>query len=163
MYIYCIKPLTFFVPLNASFHQTPHMLTSDNNYQRYSSFKVQKREAVAVFYWFSVSSCSVCTNIVSDHKPFLFSLMPAFTRHPICWPMIINTRDIPVLRSEKHDAATIFCTKMTLWLSFVLTMTNYDSTSLSWVSAFRRHPKCWILMINSRDILVLRSIMFSGP
>ena len=60
------------------------------------------------FYWFSVSSCSVCTNIVSHHKPFLFPLMPAFTRHPICWPLIINTGDIPVLRSEKHDAATIF-------------------------------------------------------
>ena len=108
MYIYCIKPLTFFVPLNASFHQTPHMLTSDNNYQRYSSFKVQKREAVAVFYWFSVSSCSVCTNIVSDHKPFLFSLMPAFTRHPICWPMIINTRDIPVLRSKNATPTLVF-------------------------------------------------------
>ena len=143
MYIYCIKPLTFFVPLNASFHQTPHMLTSDNNYQRYSSFKVQKRKAVAVFYWFSVSSCSVCTNIVSDHKPFLFSLMPAFTRHPICGPLIINTRDIPVLRSKKHDAATIF-----YWFSVSSCsvceniVSDHEPFLFPRMPAFTRHPIC---------------------
>ena len=29
------------------------MLTYDNKYQRYSSFKVQKRDAATVFYWFT--------------------------------------------------------------------------------------------------------------
>ena len=51
----------------------------------------------------------------------------------------------------------VFEQKMILCLSFVLAMKNYDSISFSWVSAFCRHPKCWILITNSRDIPLERS------
>ena len=125
------------------------------------AFESTREKAVFVifdrfFFRFLASSCSACTDIVSDHKLFLFPWMPAFTRHPICWVMTINTRDIPLQRSKNLDDDTIFAEKMTLWLSFVLGMKNYDSISLSWVSAFHRHPKCWILITNSRDIPLLR-------
>ena len=85
----------------------------------------------------------------------------AFHRHPDCWILITNSRDIPLLRYKNIQRRHyIFEQKMTFLHSFVLAMKNYDSISLSWVSAFHKHPKCWILITNSRDIPLQRSKIY---
>ena len=99
--------------------------------------------------------CFVLT--ITNYDSISLFRVSAFRRHPKYWILIINSRDIPVLRPKNYNATTVFHKQ---WLSgspLSPSMKNYDSYQLGWVAVFCRHPKCWILITNSRDILFLRS------
>ena len=125
---------------SVSFPQTPQMLNSDNKFQRYSSFKVQKHDTTTIFYTKNDFVALICAY---HYKLCLYQLVLS-VRHPKCWILIINSRVIPLLMSkdgvcEKQWWRLSFWTFKLEYLWYLLSEVNI--WGVWWKLAFRGTKK----------------------